>query len=283
MHKILVPTDFSKNSLKATTYAAEVAQKTGAAIFLLHVMEPGVNVLMDSVTQSNIFAAEIVNSKLEQLDLAKKTVKEIYPDIKVETELSKGSVINSILDFAESQRIDLIIMGTTGASGLKEFFMGSVAAATINRSKIPVLTVPASYEMEKPDAILLATHQFEKNMGLLKKVTGISQLFSAKIYVAVFVDTDVEGITEYKNYTAQLNEYIQFLKGTFPEIIFEGEVLEGKDFEITIDRYSNKKEVDIIAMITYPKSFIDTVLRRSMTKKMAFHSTIPLLAIPANS
>lgn len=62
---------------------------------------------------------------------------------------------------------------------------------------------------------------------------------------------------------------------------FKGELLEGKEFEETIEKYDDNNEVDIIAMITYPKSFLDKLLRRSVTKKMAFHSKIPVLAIPA--
>ena len=81
----------------------------------------------------------------------------------------------------------------------------------------------------------------------------------------------------------QINDYLKFLKETFPGVIFKGELLEGKDFEITIDRYSNKNEVDVIAMIIYPKSFFEKVFRKSVTEKMAFHSTIPIRAIPAIS
>ncbi len=74
---------------------------------------------------------------------------------------------------------------------------------------------------------------------------------------------------------------MDFLRESFPGIRFQGEVLEGKDFELTIDRYDNNNEVDIIAMITYPKNLLQKLLKKSVTKKMAFHSTIPLLAIPA--
>ena len=70
------------------------------------------------------------------------------------------------------------------------------------------------------------------------------------------------------------------MKEIFPDVIFKGELLEGKNFEIAIDSYSNKNEVDMIAMTTYPKSFFERVLLKSVTKNMAFHSTIPILAIP---
>ncbi len=281
MQKILVPTDFSATAMKAVTYAAEIAEKTGAVIFLLHVIEPIAEGLRQHHALYERLHEENTNAGLSELDTMQKSIAEFYPTIKIKTELAKGTVINSIVAFADEEQMDLIVMGTTGATGLKEIFMGSVAAGTISRTKIPVLTVPAGYEMEQQDVILFATNKFEENKELLNPIVTLAKLFSAIIHVAVFVDTDDAGAAEYVYNTRQLNHYINFLKKTFPDTKFKGELLEGSDFETTIDKYDNKNEVDIIAMITYPKSFWEKIMRKSMTKKMAFHSTIPLLAIPA--
>lgn len=280
MQKILVPTDFSNNALKAITYASEIAQKSGAVIYLLHVIEPAINMVSMHADSSR---EEVVKEKSSELVLQHQTLRGIFPDVKVVKHLSGGTPIASILNYAEKEKMDLIVMGTAGASGLKEFFMGSIAVGVIGKTKIPVLTVPASYEMEEPDAILLATNQFEKNKNILNKVVAISKLFSAAIHVVVFKDIDGDRNADLIYNEEQLNDYLQFLKGIFPGVVFKGELLEGEDFEITIDRYSNKNEVDVIAMITYPKSFLEKILRKSITKKMAFHSTIPILAIPAIS
>ncbi len=280
MQKILVPTDFSNNALKAITYASEIAQKSGAVLYLLHVIEPTINMVS---MQADSSREEAVKERSELLILSQKKVADIYPGVKVIIHLSGGTPIASILNYAEKEKMDLIVMGTAGASGLKEFFMGSVAAGVIGKTKIPVLTVPVSYEMEEPDAILLATNQFEKNKNILDKVVAISKLFSAAIHVVVFKDEDGDENADFIYNEEQLKDYLQFLKETFPGVVFKSELLEGKDFEIAIDRYSNKNEVDVIAMVTYPKSFLEKVLRKSVTKKMAFHSTIPILAIPAIS
>ena len=281
MQKILVPTDFSTTAMKAASYAAEIAQKTGATIFLLHVIEPITDGLRQYYPLHERLHEENANAGLSELGTMQKSVTKIYPAIKIETELAKGTVINSILAFADEQQMDLIVMGTTGATGLKEIFMGSMAAATISRTKIPVLTVPAGYEMEQPDGILFATNKFEENKALLNPIVNLAKLFSATVHVAVFVDTDDAEAADYVYNTRQLNHYLGFLEKSFPDTDFRGELLEGSEFEDTIDKYDTKNEVDVIAMITYPKSFLEKVLRKSVTRKMAFHSTIPLLAIPA--
>ncbi|MEO7045975.1 MAG: universal stress protein [Ferruginibacter sp.] len=280
MQKILVPTDFSHDALKAVVYAAEIARKSGATIFLLHVIEPALNM---ATMQADSSGKKVVKKSSEELNLSLKSIAEIYPQIRVIPCLAGGEIISSILEYAEKEKIDMIVMGTKGAAGLKKFFIGSVAAGAIGKTKIPILTVPALYEMEEPGAILFATNQFEKNKKLLKKIIEIPKLFSAAIHVVVFKDINGDENADLIYNEEQLNDYLQFLKGTFPGIIFKGELLEGKDFESTIERYSNKNEVDIIAMVTYPKSFFEKVLQKSATKNMAFRSTIPILAIPGIS
>jgi nucleotide-binding universal stress UspA family protein len=278
MKRILVPTDFSNDALKAVTYAAEIAQKSGATIFLLHVIEPAINM---AKMQSDSSSEKVVKERSSEMSGSLKSLAKIYPGVKVIPHLLGGAVITSIVDFAEKENVDLIIMGTKGASGIKKLLIGSNTAGAINRTKIPVLTVPASYEMEEPGAILFATNQFEKDKEILHKIIVISKLFSATIHVVVFKDLDGDRNADFIYNEEQVNDYLAYLKETFPGVVFRGGLLEGRDFELAIDRYANENDADIIAMMTYPKSFLDKVLQRSVTQQMAFHSTIPILAIPA--
>ncbi|MEO6188275.1 MAG: universal stress protein [Ginsengibacter sp.] len=280
MHRILVPTDFSNNALKAVGYVAEIAKKSGAVVHLLHVIEPSLNM---ANMQKDSSGKVVVKERTEKFNLSLRSIADVYPQITIVPHIAGGAVVNSILDYAEQEKIDLIVMGTKGSSGLRKFFIGSVAAGTIGKTKIPILTVPVSYEVQEPVDILFATNQFEKNKELLKKVMTIPKLFASAVHVVVFKDVDGDENAELIYNEEQLNDYLKFLKEAFPGIPFKGELLEGKDFEITIDRYSNRNEVDVIVMVTYPKSFFEKLFRRSVTKKMAFHSTIPLLAIPGIS
>lgn len=278
MQKILVPTDFSQNALKALTYAAEIAQKSGATILLLNVIEPSINMARMQLDSSR---EEVVKERSTSLLQLQRTVAAIFSDVNVIIHIKGGKPIEAIPNYAEEENVDLIVMGTTGASGFKEFFMGSVTAGIFGKTKIPVLSIPISYEVEEPDAILFATNQFEKNKIILDQIVSISKLFSAAIHVVVFKDMNGDENADLIYNEEQLNGYLRFLKETYPNVIFKGEILKGHDFEITIDSYCNSNEVDIIAMVSYPKSFLEKVLRKSVTQKMAFHSTIPILAIPA--
>jgi nucleotide-binding universal stress UspA family protein len=280
MKKLLIPTDFSDNAIKAVTYAAEIAKRTGAAIYLLHVIEPVTDRIRQPYPLHERLEEEIANARLKDLKSLKDTLADVYPDITIETELAKGTVTTSILDYAENLPADIIIMGTQGASGLKEVFLGSISGGTIGRTTIPVLAIPFEYLMEQPDAIVFATNRYEEDRDLLDKIVELASLFNAVVHVVVFVDIDTSTADYYIYNHKQLNQYLSFLKQTYPGISFTGELLEDKDFEETIEEYNIKNEVDIVAMITYPKSFWDKLLKKSVTKKMAFHSRIPVLAIP---
>ena len=83
MQKILVPTDFSATAMKAVTYAAEIAQKTGATIFLLHAMERATDTILEPLAFDIKGLEEFVNERLCLLDTLQKSVAQIYPGIKI--------------------------------------------------------------------------------------------------------------------------------------------------------------------------------------------------------
>jgi len=276
MQKILVPTDFSDNALKAVAHACEIAKKSNAVIHLLHV-EPTLSM---ATMQADPSGKKVVADKTDHLNLSLETIADVYPDVKILSFVVGGNVIPSILAYAEKENPDLIVMGTKGASGLKKIFAGSVTAGIIGKTNFPVLTVPASYELAKPEAIVFATNQFEKGEALLKKFVNLARLFSVPVHVIIFKDIDANGDADFIYNEEQLNYYLRFLKETFSGTAFRGQIIEGSDFESAIDAYCTDNAAGMIGMVTYPKTFLEKFFFKSFTKNMAFHSTIPILAIP---
>lgn len=283
MKRILIPTDFSPNAMKAVTYAAEIAKKNGAQIFLLHVIEPrAVSIGEIDIPLYSRYVEELGNPGLKELETISETIAQFYPGIQVEKKVIEGGIVVSIDNYASENKIDLIVMGTRGVSGLKEMFIGSVAARTIQAVHVPVLAIPDQYIMADPDKILFATNHFERDTNLLHGIIDIATLFSMSIIISVFIDEDHAENNDYITETDHLTTYLKFLKETFPSVRFESQILAGDKFEDTIAKYEEEKGVDMIAMITYPKSFWERLMNISVTKKMAFHSKIPLLTIPVN-
>ncbi len=278
IHSILVPTDFSANAHKAALYAAELAKLTNASITMLHVLEPVEDRIRQPFPLHARLKDETAEARMEDLQEEQKRIALSYPGIRIETKQEKGAVAESIAYFAEQNGYDLVVMGTRGASGLKEVFMGSVTSSTISRSTTPVMAIPDEYEREEPDAILFASNHFEKKLDILRQVTELASLYNASVHVAVYLEKSDPA--EYMEKAANLGHYLEFIRKNFPGVNFIGEILEGNSFEETIEAYESSHEVDILALVPYPKTAWQKLLRKSATRKMAMHSNIPVLALP---
>lgn len=142
LHRILVPTDFSKFSQTAVTYAAAFAEKFGAQIHLLHVVQNLAMLVPDMVN-----VAPPVMPTVDQMTLAvraalQKVVEENQLEgFEVQFEVREGTPFYEIIQYAKEKEIDLIVMGTHGHSGLVHVLLGSVTEKVVRKAPCPVLTV----------------------------------------------------------------------------------------------------------------------------------------------
>ncbi len=281
MKKILVPTDFSPNAGKAAVYAAEIAKCNEATVYFLHAMETGVGSMLFPVApDENIYTHEKEKDK-EQLEIFRQSVTNVYPGIKTEIILHEGMPLEAIHHVCEENNIGLIVMGTKGAGYLRQKLVGTVAADVVASAKVPVLVVPDNYTMEEPDKLLFATNHFEKDPELLQPVIEFATIFSAAVHPVVFFDTDKATAVDYLDGQRKMENYLQYLSKTYPSVSFKGELIEGKEFEHAIELYHTVNDTDLAAMITYPRGFWEKIFNKSTTRKMIFHSNVPVLAIPA--
>jgi nucleotide-binding universal stress UspA family protein len=142
LHRILVPTDFSKFSENALRYASAFAEKFGAELHLLHVVQdlswfiPEAILLAPSVTPP---VDQFVTAARSALD---RVVKDLHlPGVTIHPEVCEGTPFEAIIRFAREKDIDLIVMGTHGHTGLAHMLMGSVAEKVVRKAPCPVLTV----------------------------------------------------------------------------------------------------------------------------------------------
>ena len=141
--RILIPVDFSDDSLKALAYARDFAKPFGAELSVLYVVEP-----IYYATPADMYAtsANIALLVEEQRRIGAQQLARINADLKkkgerVRTLLKAGSGAQCIVDTAKSVKADLIIMGTHGRTGFAHMLMGSVAEKVVRTAGCPVLTV----------------------------------------------------------------------------------------------------------------------------------------------
>jgi nucleotide-binding universal stress UspA family protein len=278
--KLLVPTDFSKNAQKAIDYAVNIATEK-SAIILLHAYQ-----IIDTDSASRKFFFEEYNLDIarklhDELKGQKRDIARLKPGISVSAELYDNDIKSSIVEASNKFGVDFIVMGTQGASGLKKVFMGSVTARVIGNAAVPVLAIPRMYKWSVPQNILFVTNRFETDTNILNAIFKVVDLFKAHLYVIVFTDTDTADNEDYINYKNKLDEYKIELEKRNKEIKITSSHLKGSKFEYTLQQYIDEHSIDMVAMVTYKRSLLESIFNRSITKKMAYRTSIPLLAIPA--
>jgi len=142
--KILFPTDFSPYGQEALRWATALARDTGATLVIVHVEEPPM-----AYGGGEIYIATEEGDR-EELRHALLQIVPTDPNVPCDHKLLVGDPATAIVEAAEKENADLIVMGTHGRTGLTRLLMGSVAEAIVRRAKCPVLTVkhPAPIPME---------------------------------------------------------------------------------------------------------------------------------------
>jgi len=279
MKKILVPTDFSACAANAMDFAIQTARIIPAEITLLHSFDLPGTMYTDYLGVNKEFRQIQWNEDEQRLTAMKESIGQMY-DIQVETRLIAAPLKIAIDEISKSEEYDLIIMGTLGAGGLKEKLWGSNTADVIALRSIPVLVVPHDYRWKKPEKFLLATGNFEKKPTVLDTIFELAGLYMAHVDVAVFTDEDDEpaALLEHGR-TGPF--YGEMLAKKYNEQELHTAQLSGRDLEESLQGYIGQNDIDVLVMITYKRGFWDRLLHPSHTKRMSYHTKVPLLAVPA--
>src|SRR5262245_3916213 len=140
LHRILVPTDFSKHSQNAMTYAAAFAEKFAAELYLLHVVQDLALFIPDAVAVAPPIAPPVEQFLAAARSALERVLQETpLKGITVRPEVREGTPFYEIIRFAEETSIDLIVMGTHGHTGLVHMLLGSVAEKVVRKAPCPVL------------------------------------------------------------------------------------------------------------------------------------------------
>ena len=281
MKKIVVPTDFSTCADNAVDFAVQSASYLPIEVNLLHAFEMKGNIYTDYMGVNKEFNRELLDEVYKKMEGLKKTIEETDGLI-VNTYVALTPLADAVSELIEEKGIDLVVMGTLGASGLKEKIWGSKTARIISKTKVPVIVIPHAYRWMKPEKILLATNRFEKDPAILDDLFEMAGLYKARVQVAVMTDEDDDKAETFLEHSRTTPLYENFLKKQYKEDTLTVTHLFGLEFEETLQKHIKESNIDMLAMITYQneKSIWDRLFNRSQTIRMSYHTTIPILAIP---
>ncbi len=270
MLNILIPTDFSKNAVKATRYALSVfgAKASFTLLNTYDVPHSGATML---ITIADILEKD----SLKLLQEARSSLLEEFPalDGKIDIVAKMGAPDSVMKKIVNHVGHDLIVMGTQGATGLKGALVGSVASNTMQNVSCPVFAVPESVDFKMPKKIVFAADDKCLQRGAFpKQLAGIVRAFDSELMVLNIVS---EGE---RTHVGNSPENHRQPISAFDEVKHSFHFVENNDVRVGIENFIREKDVDLLAMVTRRSDLFSRIFGLSVTKQMMLDTKIPLVA-----
>ncbi len=271
MKKIVLPTDFSEVSLRAIAYAINLFGLE-AEYYLLHAFhstQAGASMLVSM----NPILEKQANEELNTLET--KLMAEHGEGLQLKSYAVAGYPSDSCNKLVQEINADCIVVGTIGASGIKEVIIGSNAASIIQHVHCPVIAVPEEAEIKKPERILYATDYSTVDPKVYNPLKSIVELGGAEMVIATVQSHVVPtGVAESPDHS-DLDKMFSDVRRSYERIENEN-VVEG------VEQFVEERSFDMLVAVEHKYSFIENLLHRSTSQRMAMHSKVPLLVLQDN-
>jgi len=276
MRKVLIPTDFSNNSLNAIRYALELFKYERSDFFIIHAFADDVYE-NESYSDREAFAESKEKVKLKtenELKNIKEKIKGWSPNPKHNyTTLSLfGTLIDEANELVDSENIDVLVMGTKGETNDRNITFGSNTLQVMKYVKCPVLAVPVGCQPYPPNHVLFPTDfllPFKKRE--LKLVTTIARSFVA--------DINFLHVMNFDNLSFRQEDNKAFLEGCMVENQFLFHKIKGSSLTSAIDAFIDEHQIDLLVMVNSRHSFLEDYLYQSTIDKIGLHIKIPFLVL----
>jgi nucleotide-binding universal stress UspA family protein len=270
MKKILVPTDFSKSAENALKVAAQIAKKNDGEIILLHLLEiphqgsDAVNHGHDlpELMLFKNFAIKRLDDLMEHECLDGITVSEV-----IQFEMA----FDGIMNVSKVNDVDLIVMGSHGASGFKEMFVGSNAEKVVRNSQIPVLIVKKEYEEFQINNLVFASDFADEVKSSFQKVIDFSNKFNAKLHL-VTINTP----NNFKS-TLVANEIMQNFIANFLIKDYSINIFNDANIEKGVINFANHINAEAIGIGTHGRKGLAHFFNGSISEDLVNHANLPIV------
>jgi nucleotide-binding universal stress UspA family protein len=276
MRKILIPTDFSENSLNAIKYATELFKHGPTQIYLLHAFSDEV---YEAKLRSDDMAFEDLKAQAKQkaesaLESLKKEVWSFSPNPKHSLNLIPefGLLVDAVNDWVEKENIDVVVMGTQGTTADKQLTFGSNTLQVIKYVNCPVLAIPSGYKYQSLKNILFSTDfllPFKRRE--LKLLSDVAKFWAAQINFFY--------VSKFPNLSLRQKDNKAFLEATCVENHVGFYQKEAEDVTEAINTHVSKNQVDMLVMVNTRHSYLENILYQSTIEKIGLHITIPFLVM----
>lgn len=277
MKKILLPTDFSENSYNAIQYAVQLFADEECTFYLLNTYTPVLydnEYLVYSATQPTLTEIYKKNS-VNGLNRVLRKVKKHFSNEKHEfKKISSFNLLNDeIKKIVKEKEIDLIVMGTKGATGADEILFGTHTVHAMKKSACPLLAIPSHYEFKSPKEILFPTDYEEgvdDQLGLLQEIVKHhrASIHFLHVYFGPSLNPSQEKSKKDlgKIFKNNGHHFYSIAEKSLTRAIYD---------------FQEENPVDLLVMMNNKHSFFENLLFRPVISDIGFHVKVPFLVIPS--
>ena len=264
MQKVLLPTDFSDNSFNAVKYALEFYADKPCHFILFNTYEmprgsAGMLISIRDVMEKNA---------KEDLQLFLNRIQKLQPskDHKFEMHSMFESFLEGVQRKVKQEGIDMVILGTQGASGLKEKLMGSNTSKIIRNLNCPIIAVPENAKFEIPKKIILATDLQEvANYKIYEPLLEMVKKYKSHLMILhAYTESDMMNKKSEIKESTKLQDYFKFVQAT-PHYMECENPVDG------IAAFAKSNDAPLLAMVTRSHNLFDQLFNGSSVEKMSFH------------
>ncbi|MBI2271417.1 MAG: universal stress protein [Bacteroidetes bacterium] len=283
MRTILVPTDFSECSADAVKYAIHFAEKTGRKLLFFH----STFLLIPTRSSNTAHLNAVKSDKQTKLKMLTGFIEKIYRSLNIKRDENNtrflvkfgNSVVENISEVIDEQFIDLIIIGTHGATGFRKVFVGSNTANVIEESYCPVLAIPHKYKFNGIKTIAYASSDLDNLKKELKKIIPVAKKLETSLEVFHITAGAESLIEKHEKFNSEV--FMKSLSRLFKFHNMSLYVINGGK-NILIDAIGNfvkHNKPDILTMLTHKRGFFEKIFNTSQTKEISYKLSVPLMVL----
>ncbi|MGO4918038.1 universal stress protein [Maribacter spongiicola] len=278
MSRILLPTDFSQNSIEAIRYALNIYKNIKATFYLLHTYTPPIyqtEYIIGSPGEIGLGDVFQENS-MTQLEKLKDLLEHQYqnPNHTFIVHSAFNTLISEVIETVTAENIDVIIMGTKGVTGANDILFGTHTVHVIKKANCPVIAVPPNFEYEAPLEILFPTdYEIEYKKENMKSLLAIATQHKSRINV-MNVRTGYD-LTEIQQKNKVVLEKILGQYALSHELPNNG-IIEA------INEFLVKYKINLLVMVKNKHTFLERLFIEPIIKKIGLHINVPFMVLPQN-
>ncbi|WP_276501626.1 universal stress protein [Terrimonas pollutisoli] len=258
MRDIIIPVDFSETSLNAVRYATKMLSEKANTRVILYNMFKDEEEASTATQYLESLKAEMEGSGVSNIEI----IKELGSDL-----------IDNLSRLAYQKTAEMIVMGITEKDEWRQFFMGSNTVKMAEEGICPVMIIPPTAKFNGINNVSLASDFKEVDATPILAIKTILEIFNANLHI---VNVDNE------HYVALTEEYLTErakMQKMFAEFNPEFYFIGMNDFYEAVEQFSRDKNIDLLIVVPKNHTFMNSLFSSSHTKKLAFNSSVPLLAV----